>query len=236
MQNILFYVKKYIKDVIFFILIFICLGVIIYKNYIKEDYKEKEIISFESSLNNEETKINTFFNVDIKGAVKAPGVYQVYENAIINDVIALAGGLNPNAYSDGINLSKKVTDEMVIYIYTRDEVKKNESIKSNEIISSNDECVVPNYLICECLEEQESIIEVNPNVSNKENNSKGNLININIASVKELTTLSGIGESRANDIIKYRENNGNFKNITEIMNVSGIGESIYAKIKDYITV
>ena len=48
-------------------------------------------------------------------------------------------------------------------------------------------------------------------------------------------TLSGIGEAKANSIISYRQENGNFKSIEEIKNVSGIGDSVYEKIKDYIT-
>lgn len=62
------------------------------------------------------------------------------------------------------------------------------------------------------------------------------LININTAGVSELTTLPGIGQSRAESIIDYRENNGKFKNIEDIMNISGIKEAAFSKIKDYICV
>lgn len=61
-------------------------------------------------------------------------------------------------------------------------------------------------------------------------------ININSADVDELMTLSGIGQSIAEDIIEYRRKNGNFKKKEDIKNVSGIGESKYNKIKDKITV
>ena len=62
------------------------------------------------------------------------------------------------------------------------------------------------------------------------------LVNINTAQVSELTTLPGIGESRANDIISYRESNGGFKKIEDIMNVPGIKEAAFSRIKDYIKV
>lgn len=59
-------------------------------------------------------------------------------------------------------------------------------------------------------------------------------ININSASKEELMTLSGIGESKAAQILSYREENGRFKKIEDIMNISGIKEGVFAKIKDRI--
>ncbi len=61
-------------------------------------------------------------------------------------------------------------------------------------------------------------------------------VNINTASAAELMTLNGIGEAKAANIIAYRESNGCFLAIEELKNVSGIGESVYAQIKDHITV
>lgn len=62
------------------------------------------------------------------------------------------------------------------------------------------------------------------------------LVNINTAGISELTTLPGIGESRAQSIIDYRNINGPFSDISEIMNISGIKQSAFDKIKSYITV
>lgn len=182
----------------------------------------------EVALNNEIKKMY----VDIKGAVKNPGVYQVNEENIINDVINLAGGLLDKAYVENINLSKKVQDELVIYVYTKDEIKKN-NLQENQTCSSN------NYIITECTENKVSIITSNENNENNENNNSSvssSLININIASIEELTTLPGIGESKAQNIINYREENGYFKTIDEIKNVNGIGESTFDQLKKYITV
>lgn len=62
------------------------------------------------------------------------------------------------------------------------------------------------------------------------------MVNLNTASKEELMTLRGIGESRAEDIIHYREAFGGFKSIEDIMNVSGIKDAAFEKIKDSITV
>ncbi|MFW5993688.1 MAG: helix-hairpin-helix domain-containing protein [Halanaerobiaceae bacterium] len=61
-------------------------------------------------------------------------------------------------------------------------------------------------------------------------------VNLNLASQEELLSLNGIGVVRAEAIIKYRSNNGSFKDIEEIKNVSGIGIQIYNNIKDDITI
>ena len=78
--------------------------------------------------------------------------------------------------------------------------------------------------------------------SDTENDNSTNLsvtpggpININSASVDELTTLPGIGETLAKRIIAYREETGAFVEKASIMNVYGIGENIYTRIEDLIT-
>ncbi len=62
------------------------------------------------------------------------------------------------------------------------------------------------------------------------------LVNINTASLSELTGVSGIGESRAQAIIDYREKNGAFRSIEEIKKVDGIKDGLFSKIKDSITI
>lgn len=60
-------------------------------------------------------------------------------------------------------------------------------------------------------------------------------VNINTASLDELCAIPGIGETRAADIIAYRETHGAFLSTADIMLVEGIGEGIYDNISDYIT-
>ena len=69
-----------------------------------------------------------------------------------------------------------------------------------------------------------------------EKNAKTGAIDINSATIDELTKIPGIGKSTAQKIIDYRETNGGFITKSEIMNVSGIGQKKYDSIKDYIFV
>ncbi|MBD5545601.1 MAG: hypothetical protein HDR01_15495 [Lachnospiraceae bacterium] len=68
------------------------------------------------------------------------------------------------------------------------------------------------------------------------NEASDGLVNINTASKEELCTLSGVGESRAESIIAYREEHGGFMTIEDIKNVTGIKEGLFSKIKDKIKV
>lgn len=65
---------------------------------------------------------------------------------------------------------------------------------------------------------------------------EGGLVNINTASIAELTSVTGIGESRAQAIIDYREKNGGFRSVEEIKKVDGIKDGLFSKIKEYITI
>ena len=60
-------------------------------------------------------------------------------------------------------------------------------------------------------------------------------VNINKASKEELMELPGIGESKADAIVKYRQQHGNFKSIEAIMEIEGIKEGVFHKIEDQIT-
>lgn len=85
-------------------------------------------------------------------------------------------------------------------------------------------------------EETEELKESGAAVVTGSTTQKQGLVNINTASVQELTTLTGIGESRALAIIAYREENGLFQNIDGIKKVAGIKEGLFEKIKNQITV
>ena len=61
-------------------------------------------------------------------------------------------------------------------------------------------------------------------------------VDLNRASVEELMTLSGIGQSRAEAIVRYREEHGAFQKIEDLMEVEGIKEGVFQKVKDQIKI
>ena len=142
------------------------------------------------------------------------------------DAIELAGGLTNNADTSVINLSKKLTDEMVIIIYSKNQVKNFESTKEKEKVVQ-DKCIQENE---NALKNDACIVEE----KTKDTNTIQGKVNINTASLEELQTLPGVGESKAKSIIEYREKQ-KFKTIEDIKNVTGIGDSLFAKIKENIT-
>ena len=193
---------------------------------------DDEIILEESNLETKEEIDEEVVNikVDIKGAVKNPGVYEVGENSRVSDVIALSGGLTDEADTSVINLSKNVIDEMVIIIYTKDEI--NEMKKgSTSIKYIEKECICPKLENDACIEDKID----NVPLEEESNNDLNDKISLNNASLDELMTLDGIGEKKAQAIIDYRNKNNGFKSIEEILEVDGIGSTTYEKIKDRLT-
>ncbi len=161
-------------------------------------------------------------NVEIKGFVKKPGVYQIYEEATVSDVIELAGGLGDKADTSLINLSKRVFDEMVIIVYSKEEIA---STKQTSIVKYVEkECICP-------IVQNDSCISINIPDDTIISSSK---ISLNDGTLEELMTLKGIGEAKARAIIEYRKTS-KFTKIEDIMNIKGIGQSIYEKIKDNLS-
>ena len=213
MKKIDFKIIKYIIIIVIILLIGLLLYFTISKNY--ED--KNNDLSFMEETTKVTTTVKSKQYIDIKGNVKNPGVYEFNENDRVIDAINLAGGLKKNANTSNINLSQKLKSEMVIYIYSNDDIKKNEGN-----MSCDTKC-------------KTEVIEVNNCIETNENKNNDEKININTASLEELLKISGIGESKAKNIIEYREKNGQFKNIEEIKNINGIGDSLFNKIKDNIT-
>lgn len=173
-----------------------------------------------------EEPLDDKIKVEIKGAVNNPGVYELETGKRVEDVIKLSGGLKKDADVSNTNLSKNLVDEMVIIIYTKDEI--NSMTTGNTTIKYIDkECICPVIENNSCISDVVTNFEVIEEVSDK--------ISLNKATLEELMTLKGIGESKAKSIIEYREKTP-FKSIEELLNVKGIGKAMFEKIKANISI
>ena len=145
--------------------------------------------------------------VYVCGAVQRPDVYEISADSRIVDAVSAAGGFAIDAYPEAMNLAETVSDGSRIYVPTKEEVDALAVVYSDTGSGSG----------------------------GTTSDSTGR-VNINTATLEELTTLPGIGDTRARAIIDYREQNGAFGNIEDIMQVTGIKEKSFSKIKDSICV
>ena len=201
-------------------------GYFIWSNFMDE--KNATIVG--QSVSNTATMVNSQLTsstrngkiyVDVKGAVKKPGVYEVPANVRLNYVLARAGGVSDQADIDQVNLASQLTDQMIIYIPQIGEdptinspvLVKNQTSVSSEVTATT------------------SVGEVGT-----EENADGAKINLNTATKEQLMELTGIGDKKADQIIAYRNEQGGFKSIEDLKNVSGIGEKTFATISSRLIV
>ena len=142
--------------------------------------------------------------VYVCGSVVSPGVYELEDGSRVCDALEAAGGFSEGADENRINLAAGVRDGEMIFF-----PMVGEDIPEG----ATTDLATTEYAQAA---------------------GQHGLININTADIALLCTLPGIGETRANAIIRSREEHGGFRDITEIRNVSGIGESLYSNIADLI--
>lgn len=159
----------------------------------------------------EEAASKQMIYVDLKGAVRYPNVYSLPIGSRLFDVIELAGGLLPNAATQQLNQSLLLSDQLLIYIYSLEEIT---SEKAEEPLAEYEM----------------------PIMSSPEMEASNNLVNINQATEVELMTLPGIGPKKADAIIQFRTDHGSFESPEAIMEVSGIGQKTYEQLSPYIRV
>lgn len=158
-----------------------------------------------------DSKESQFLYIYVCGAVNNPGVYQLESGSRIYEAVEMAGGLTKEADQTCLNLAREILDGEQVVILTKQEVEQLQEA-GHYIPGQGDKD------------------------GTKAQGSSTGLININTATVAELTTVSGIGESRAQAIITYRETYGAFRSVEDIKKVDGIKDGLFAKIKDKITV
>ena len=216
-KDYFFYHKKKFVTVVLFVVILVG-GFFLYKvyakelNYSKEVEKktEKTILKTDKKEENKEEKKQEDYVVDIKGEVINPGIYSASKNDRVIDIIKKAGGLTRKADTYYLNLSQKVTDQMLIRVSSKYEVNLTRELE---------------------LKEKEKKLEVK---NKKEDAKEIKKVSINTASKEELVNVAYITESIANLIIE-RRSKALFKNIEELLEIKGIKENTLAKIKENIT-
>lgn len=147
--------------------------------------------------------------VDVKGAVREPGVFIAEPGDRVIDAISAAGDFTKEADLNQVNLAQLVEDQMVIYVPTIGEEETDIPVIGSA-----------------------SVGEV---VAVSGSNGSGQ-VNLNTATQAELETLTGVGPAKALAIIDYRETTGKFQQIEDLKNISGIGDKTFEKLKDSITV
>ena len=205
-EDVVLFLRQNVKSII---LAFVCslvliIGGLFYFNQNKtEDYSGISFSNISNETNNKDEKAENRHDekifVDVKGAVKHPGVFETTKDKRVKDLIEEAGGLLDDADTSTLNLSQRVKDQMVIYVLKHGE--KPKQISDGGSSSSNTD-----------------------------------VININTANKEQLMKISGVGKTKAEAIISYREKNGDFKKKEDITKVRGIGKATFDKIKDKIEV
>ena len=160
--------------------------------------------------------------VDVCGAVANPGVFQLAAGSRVFQAIEAAGGYLPEAVQNCVNRAGVLTDGQQLYILTQEEMER-QGLDPAEMAGASDG-------------QMNGSAGTGQNTGIAAQAQQDNRININTADVTQLTTLTGIGATRAQAIIAYRQENGPFAAIEDIMNVQGIKEGTFAKIKDEIVV
>lgn len=160
--------------------------------------------------------------VDVCGAVANPGVFQLAAGSRVFQAIEAAGGYLPEAALTCVNRAGVLTDGQQLYILTQEEMER-QGLDPAEMAGASDG-------------QMNGSAGTGQNTGMTAQVQQDSRININTADEAQLTTLTGIGATRAQAIIAYREENGPFAAIEDIMNVQGIKEGTFAKIKDEIVV
>lgn len=199
----------------------VLLGIAVFLLVIQQEKEDKELlietlsttevtVDTKKEQENNESK-STKIYVDISGAVKQPGVYQLPEGSRLFDLLKQAGGLTEDAAIQTVNQAMIIQDQQKIIILTQNQGQSLDT----ENINNNGH-----------LEEK----------SDEKSSKEAGKININQADLTQLQQLSGIGEKKAQAIIDYRNENGSFKTIEDLAKVTGIGEKTVEKLRDSITI
>ena len=154
--------------------------------------------------------------VDVEGAVRNPGLYELPQGSRVGDAVAAAGGLGKRAAKGQVNLASALEDGQQVVVPRKGE---GASARQGEASGSS----------------VSSSAASRAGTVGQDGSSSGK-VNINTATAEQLQQLSGIGEALSQRIVDYRQSNGSFASVDELSKVSGIGSARLAAIRDSICV
>ena len=155
--------------------------------------------STEKEVNKEEPLEQDLITVDVKGAVKSPGIYDLPVGSRVNDAVQKAGGLTEQADSKSLNLAQKVSDEALVYVPTKGEEAASQQTTSGAASStSKDKKVNLNKASLEELKQVKGLggKRAQDIIDHREANGK-------FKSVDELKKVSGIGAKTIEKLKDY---------------------------------
>jgi competence protein ComEA len=178
-----------------------------YIAYINYDDKDGQLVAIPPIVQTVEAKEENTIYVDISGAVFSPGVYKLKTESRVYDGVYAAGGVT--------------TETDLAWVQKELNLAKR--------VEDGDKVYIPFKGEMEVVEAEKTALAP-PNVP------QSKLVDfLNLANVGDLTEISGIGESVAQKILAFREENGGFNSENEILLVSGVGEKTLEKIEDYVS-
>ncbi|MDV7757202.1 ComEA family DNA-binding protein [Liquorilactobacillus mali] len=160
-------------------------------------------------------------SVDIKGAVKYPGVYSLKNGARVNEVVKKAGGLLENADNNQVNLALILQDQIVVYIPFEGEFSNS----LTTTIQSSGDSMTSTTNATNATNAVQSTSE-----------AETQKYDINQVTKEELETIPGIGDKKAEQILAYRTEHGRINQLDELKDISGVGDKTFEKFQMYLEV
>lgn len=149
--------------------------------------------------------------------MKSPGVYELTSDSRLYEAIQMAGGFTDEAAGEALNQAEKIEDGSRIYVPTKEEAKAGTENNGTFVQNADNE-------------------KTDATKSTDAGSTADGKVDINTAGKDELMTLSGIGEAKADAIIRYRDEHGKFQKIEDLMEVEGIKDGVFQKVKDQIKI
>jgi competence protein ComEA len=174
--------------------------------------------------------------VHVAGAVRKPGVYTLPLDARIQDALKKAGGALPGGDPNALNLAAWAEDGSRIEVPFKTRVASSES--SHEV---DDEPLItvakpPDEATQKPTPTPDKSAAKSSTVKTQTKSAPSRKINLNKASLDDLTLLPGVGPATAEKIIEHRKTSGAFSSVDDLDEIKGIGEKKLDKIRPYATV